>query len=155
MRSWKPLLLCCLCLAFAGNALAQMTVTNTQSLSFGKFVAGSGGTVTISPSGFRSATGSVELLNANGGSAAEFVVSDTDPLNASRSYTITLPADGTVTLTAGSGTMAANTFTSDPQDVGMLTAGSQTVRVGATLSVQAAQAPGAYSGTFSIIINYQ
>lgn len=148
------MLLCWMYLAGAGNAFAQLTATNTQSLSFGTFVAGSGGNVTLSPSGFRSAAGAVELLNANTGTAAELVVSDTDPLNADRAYTLTLPDNGTVTLTSGVGTMSVNSFTSEPANT-MLTGGTQTVRVGATLAVQSGQPPGAYSGTFSIIINYQ
>lgn len=155
MRFLKPLLLCLFFLGLARAAHAQPMVMNTQSLSFGKFVATSGGSVTIAPAGFRTATGGVEVLNANTGNPAEFVVSDNDPLNASQAYILTLPADGTVSLTNGIASMAVSNFTSDPADTGMLTAGSQTIRVGATLSVQPGQAPGAYSGTFSIIINYQ
>jgi len=69
-------------------------------------------------------------------------------------YAITLPA--TVTLTSGVNTMTATTFTSTPSATGALTAGTQTLNVGATLNVAAAQAAGTYvSGTpFSVTVNY-
>jgi hypothetical protein len=52
--------------------------------------------------------------------------------------------------------MTASTFTSTPGPIGTLTAGTQTLNVGATLNVAAAQPAGVYlSGTpFDVTVNY-
>lgn len=154
MAHSKLLLLCLLCLMGA-RASAALTVTSDQALSFGKFAAGTGGSVTITPAGSRTSTGGVSLLSDTAGHVAIFTVSDADPLRAVSSYTITLPANGSVELAGSSSAMAVNDFKSDPADTGVLTNGTQTIRVGATLVVQAGQAPDNYAGLFSIIIEYQ
>ncbi|WP_144007137.1 DUF4402 domain-containing protein, partial [Pelomonas sp. KK5] len=69
---------------------------------------------------------------------------------------ITLPADGTVLLSAGPATMALNGFTSSPSGSGVLSAGGTLLlSIGATLSVGLAQTPGSYSGSFNVSIDYQ
>lgn len=135
-------------------ASAQV-VANTRPLGFGKFVAQGGGSVTILPSGARSAAGSVLLIASGPGSSATFHISDAAPENADKAFIITLPANGSVTVDGPSGSMPLDDFTSDPADTGNLTAGSQTINVGATLTVAPNQAAGSYSGSFPIIINYQ
>ena len=51
--------------------------------------------------------------------------------------------------------MTATTFTSDPSGTGTLTGGTQTLNVGATLNVAAAQPAGTYvSGAFDVTVNY-
>lgn len=114
-------------------------------------MASSGGTVTVAPNGGRSKGGSV-LLVAQGtaATAAQFTVSGT----AGATYAITLPANDKVTLTDGSHIMAVNNFTSSPSGTGTLTGGSQTLLVGATLTVGNAQAPGAYTGSFAFTVAY-
>lgn len=129
-----------------------ISISNTQALGFGKFAAGSGGSVTVSPSGARSATGSVALLSSSGGAAAQFTVSG----DANFTYAISLPANGTVVLTKNGGqTMSVNNFSSSPSPAGQLSALSkQTVSVGATLSVGSNQATGAYTGSFTVMVDY-
>lgn len=134
---------------------AAIAIVNTQALAFGKFVAGSGGSVTVSPGGVRSASGGVVLVPSGPGAAAQFSVTG-DP---SVIYSITLPANGVVSLTSGGNSMALNNFTSTPSastpSTGLLSAGgSQTLSVGATLSVGSNQASGSYSGTFDVTVNY-
>lgn len=150
------LLLFALC-AGAGWASHQITVlpigiVNNRGLSFGKFAAAFGGAVTISPSGARSASGGVVLLSSGSGAAAQFTVSG-DP---NLTYDITLPANGSVALTAGPGqSMAVRDFTSSPSVTGQLGAGgSQTLNVGATLDVSSGQAPASYTGSFDVLVNY-
>lgn len=142
-----------LLLAASAAAPAQ-TLSNTGALSFGSFTAGAGGSVTVSPAGARSKSGSVILVNQGGSAAAaQFTVSGTS----NALYDITLPADGTVFLSDGAaGSMAVNGFTSSPSVSGMLSGGgTQTLTVGATLSVGNAQTPGSYSGSFNVTVNYQ
>jgi hypothetical protein len=125
---------------------------STQSLAFGSFVAVSGGSVTITanPPG-RGSSGTVVLLPSGTWSAASFSVTG-DP---SATYAITLPANGAVALTSGANTMAVNAFTSSPASTGQLGAGgSQTLGVGATLSVGNNQAAGSYSGSFVVTVEY-
>lgn len=130
---------------------AAIALGNTQALAFGKFVAGSGGTVTVSPAGGRSASGGVVLVPSGPGAAAQFVVSG----DANLSYAISLPGNGVVVLTSGANSMAVNNFTSSPSLTGTLGGGgSQTLFVGATLSVGGNQATGSYSGAFDVTVNY-
>jgi hypothetical protein len=130
---------------------AQTIGSSAQSLAYGMFAAGTGGTVTVSPSGRRSASGGVILLPSGSGSAALFSVTGTS----STTYAITWPADGVVSLTSGANTMAVNAFTSNPASTGQLSVGgSQTLSVGATLSVGGNQASGSYSGSFSVTVIY-
>ena len=137
----------------AYSRAADIAISNTQALAFGKFVAGSGGSVIINASGARSATGGVFLVPSGGGAVAQFSVTG----NPNAAYAITLPADGVVTLTiAGGGSaMAVNSFVSNPASAGTLGGGgAQTLKAGAALTVGAGQAAGNYSGTFEVIVVY-
>jgi hypothetical protein len=126
-------------------------VMNTQALSFGKFSAGTGGTITLNPSGTRNASGGVALLASDSGAPAQFIVSG-DP---SMTFAISLPADGTVALTSGTHNMSITAFLSSPSGIGQLSAGgTQTISVGATLNVGGNQSVGNYSGSFDVMVDY-
>lgn len=140
--------LAALCLSVP--VLAQ-TITATQGLSFGSFVAGSGGTIAISPQGTRTAGGDVTLMTvgqSSQGSAALFDLTGSP----NSTYTISLPSDNVVTLTGSQGgSMAISAFSSTPSGTGQLSsAGTQTIAVGATLAVSNDQIPGSYSGSFNV-----
>ncbi|MCJ7603738.1 MAG: DUF4402 domain-containing protein [Desulfobulbaceae bacterium] len=150
-RAWVPFALACALMAPSVSWAAAIEISNTQALAFGKFVAGSAGAVTVSAGGVRSAGGGVVLVPSGGGSVAQFSVSG-DP---NVIYDITLPADGIVSLTSGANSMALNTFTSSPNLTGTLSAGgTQSLSVGATLSVGGNQASGSYSGSFDVTVDY-
>lgn len=149
---WKILL--AVLLLGPGLAQAKQTLSSTRSLVFGRFVARTGGTVTVSPAGVRTSGGAVLLLSSTPGSAG-FSWSDNSPANANKTCLIGLPADGTVTLTSGANTMAVNGFTSTPSGTSLMSGGTLQISVGATLSVGANQPPGNYSGSFSVTIVYQ
>ena len=128
-------------------------LTNSQSLSFGRFAAGNGGSVTLSPAGARTPGGNVVLLTSGPGTSAQFSVTG----NVSAVYSITLPSDGTVFLTrSGAAPMAVNQFTSSPSGAGLVLSGTgqQPVSVGATLSVGAGATAGSYAGTFFVTVDY-
>lgn len=142
--------------AMAAASPAAAHLVPTQDLSFGAFAAGAGGTVTISPQGSRTATGDVTLLTsgqASQGTSASFDVSGT----ANATYQITLPADGTITLTGSNGgSMPVSSFASSPSGKGQLSSiGTQTLQVGATLGVGSSQTPGAYSGSFNVTVVFE
>ena len=134
--------------------VTPISITKTVDMNFGNVAVqvGTGGTVTLTPAGVRSATGGVTLPAVVGTvTAASFTVNG----QGTYTYAITLPATAT-TLTNGANNMTADTFTSTPSATGALTAGTQTLNVGANLNVAAAQAAGVYvSGTpFTVTVNY-
>lgn len=137
---------------WAAMAQQPLVIANSAALGFGRFAAGTGGSVTISTGGVRTAAGGVVLLSSAGGSPARFTLNG-EP---SAVYSIGLPADGSVVLTSGSGhTMAVQSFSSTPSGAGQLSpGGSQMISVGATLGVAAGQRVGSYSGSFQMILNY-
>lgn len=154
LRGAGALALAVSCIAYADHQIpvTALFLSNTRGLEFGAFAAGSGGSVVIAPAGTRSATGDVVLISSNTGAAAQFSISgDVD-----FTYSITLPADGTVTLSDGAGhSMNVNSFTSSPLLTGQLNpAGSQQLAVGATLNVGSNQPAGGYSGGFIVTVNY-
>lgn len=135
---------------FTANAriVTPISIVKVTDMNFGDVVPGAG-TVILTPAGGRSVTGSTNLGNTLGVSAATFTVSG----QGSATYSIALPVAATI---ASSGnTMNVGTFTSTPTPTGTLSAGgSQTLALGATLTVVAGQATGTYSGPFSVSVNY-
>ncbi|MFL6672229.1 MAG: DUF4402 domain-containing protein [Massilia sp.] len=139
----------------AGFAHAKQTFTTTRSLVFGRFVAGTGGTIVLTPAGARTRTGGVALVPSTV-SSASFSYNDNAANKASAAVIISLPPDGNVTLTSAGGSMALTAFTSNPAPgAGVLSGGSLTFTVGATLNVGANQPTGSYTGSLPITIQYQ
>lgn len=138
----------------SGPAGAAKSISNTGNMAFGRFAAGSGGTITVGVSGLRTRSGGVVLLTSPV-APASFTIGDHNQGNDNKVYILTLPSNGQVALAAGASRMALNNFTSDYQGNGLLAPGAQTVKVGATLSVAPGQRPASYSGTFQVILEYQ
>jgi hypothetical protein len=139
----------------SSTVVTPITITKSADLAFGKFAAGTGGTVTVSTSGARSVTGAVTGMSSTTTAAKFDVAGETGA-----TYSITL--SGTTVLTSGSDTMAfaaisdltgANS-TSGTVPSGTLTAGTQSIYVGGTLTVGSAQAPGTYTGTVIASVDY-
>ncbi len=164
----KILAIAIVALGFATTSFAQVTATATASgtivtpiaidnagdLNFGNVaVSATAGTVILAPAGTRTITGGVTLPVVPGTvTAAQFDVTGTPDYT----YAITLPSTAT-TVTSGGNSMSVDAFTSMPNVTGVLDgAGKQTISVGATLNVGAAQAAGIYtSGTpFDVTVNY-
>jgi hypothetical protein len=140
----------------SATIVTPITISKTADLHFGNVAvsASNNGTVILAPAGTRTSTGGVTLpATAGTPAAAAFTVSG----EANYTYAITLPT-GNITLVNPSNVqMDAGTFTSSPALTGTLSAaGSQTLTVGATLEVDAAQAPGTYTTTtnFDVTVNY-
>lgn len=155
MKPYLPKLLALAALAALAAPASwalEMAIQNNQELSFGSFVAGSGGSVTVSTSGARSASGGVLLIPSSAGAAAQFTVSG----DANATYTIQLPGNDFVKLSGPGGDMFINEFTGSPSGAaGQLSAGgSQSLSVGGTLSIASGQSPGEYSGSFSVTVDY-
>ncbi len=132
-----------------GNAVIAVPIgiSATNDMEFGSVIASAAaGTVVISTANARSVTGGVTEL---GGleEAATFAVSG-EP---SASYTISFSSGDTLT---GTGTpMAIGSFTNTSTGV-LDGSGDEAVSVGATLSVAASQTAGAYTGSFTVTVDY-
>lgn len=142
-------------LIMVATPVTAQTVQNTGGLEFGKIAAGAGGaSVTISPTGTRSAIGAI-LITGGTIQAATFAVTGT-PL---AGYEVTF---GTQTPLAGpNSSMALTGFTTSLPLVndmyqGTLDGnGTASFLVGATIAVGASQMPGLYAnGSIPITVNY-
>lgn len=136
------------------TVITPIAIAASTNLRFGSFsTSASGQTVTINAA-TDARTNSGTLLVTSTSGAASFAVTGDGTL----SYGITLPADGVVTIVTGGSTapetMAVSSFTSSPATTGTLTAGAQTLKVGATLTTVASQVAGAYTGTFNVTVAY-
>lgn len=133
----------------------SLSLSNTRSLDFGRFVAGSGGTITISPIGARSRTGGVILMNSAGAGQASFSLQTSNDGSADKAVMVSLPVNGEVSLTNGQHSMPVQNFVNGSGDLMPLSAGNATLEIGATLRVAPNQPPGRYTGTFRLTVNYQ
>lgn len=162
------LLIAIVMIAFTTNAVAQstanatasttatvikpITITKTVDMNFGNLVSTvAGGAIVLPTSGARTGDAAILLGTQNGTvTAASFTVTgETD-----FTYAITLPAapfDVSNTDTTPA-TMAVGTFVSLPSATGTLTAGTQTLLVGATITLGAAQASGAYTNAAGLAV---
>lgn len=165
----KPILAAILLAGFTTATFAQETATATATativtpisisktvdMNFGNVAVqtATGGTVLLTPGGSRTSTSGVTLPTAAGTvTAATFTVSGVGTYT----YSITLPSTA-LTITSSSNTMTVTDFISSPSPIGTLAAGgTQTLTVGATLNVAAAQPAGVYvSATpFNVTVNY-
>lgn len=133
----------------------QIVLSTARGLDFGRFVAATGGTVVLSPTGVRSRTGGVVLLNSPSVGQASFNVGRSSNGGAGKGVIISLPANGSVRLSSGANSMALNSFVSNPATLVSVPNGGTTLAVGATLSVAPNQPPGNYTGSFPITVNFQ
>jgi hypothetical protein len=137
----------------AATIVTPITIANAGNMNFGNVAVQSttGGTVILTSAGVRSTggDGGVTLPSTTGTvSAAKFTVTGASGY----SYTVTLP--GSAIVKSGANQMTVDTFTSD--HTGIITGGTVTLSVGATLHVTADQPAGSYATTenFNVIVNY-
>lgn len=138
-----------------GASTAQLSITTTRSLNFGRFVAGSGGTLTVAPGGARSRSGGVVLMNSAGAGSAGFSLAALNGSGESMSVVLSLPGDDEVFLTNGMSSMPVRNFVSGAGMLLTLAPAGALLDVGATLGVGPNQAAGSYSGSFQLTVNYQ
>ena len=154
-------------IAFTVNTFGQTTADGTSTatviaplglaagadLAFGNITEyGGGGTITVAAaSTTTSATGTDAQSMGGTVTAGSFTVTG----QTGEVYSITLPVDGTVTLSSaatGAVAMPVKTFTSD---ISQGTIGTNdTFYVGATLEVGADQTAGAYTGSYTVTVQY-
>lgn len=135
----------------------SLNISATQSLNFGAFTAGPGGTVVVhplSPTNYNGVTqipggpapqpGSVLLTGLNANATLDITV--TDP-------TITVANTAAQTMVVNGFQIATDTGGAARSDL-TLTNAAMPVPIGATLTIPAAQPSGDYTGTFTVQANY-
>lgn len=142
------------------TVVTPLTISSAGALGFGTFSAGSAaGTVVVSPTSVRSATGGVTLVATTGGTASAVTLAGTG----GTAFTLNLPTS-TINLTGPGTAMTLSSFTTSLTGTGLggsgvggsiPSSGTLSFAVAATLNVNANQTPGSYSGTFPITITYQ
>ncbi len=155
--------------AFAGTTPGGSEVTIVRPLSFviddnldfGTVVRGTtAGTVTVTPTGTRTQTGGVTLANGGGHKPASFAGQGTF----TQRVEISLGANS-ILLNGPGAPMRVRDFVIGSTPTAVLTTAPLSFRIaalngvfsfpiGATLEVAANQAPGVYSGNWSITLNY-
>ena len=135
--------------------VAPIAIVQVEDMNFGNAaVTDEAGTVILATDGSRTVTDGVTLPATEGTvTAAQFTVTGEEDYT----YDITLPASHIITRVAGAETMTVDAFTSDPTVLaGVLTLGTETVNVGATLNVSASQVAGTYTNAtgFEVTVNY-
>jgi hypothetical protein len=142
----------------SATVIAPVAINKSTDLSFGSFAAGAGGSVTVSTSGVRVAYNAILSAANSLPTAAQFEVSG-DPaatfdISVVASTTLDDGAGHSMAMVTCSDLTGANT-TSGNVAAGTLSAGgSQSLFVGGTLSVAAAQMPGFYSGSIAVTVEY-
>ncbi len=144
--------------------VSQLSFFKVDDLVFGRIAAGNtAGTVVLSPSGVRTKTGGVLLAAGLPAQPAAFAGKGSFNQQVSISVNAT---SRTLTRVGGTETMTMDTFVIGSTPTAVLstaplafrianTSGIFQFPVGATLRVGARQAPGTYTGTFSLTLNYQ
>jgi len=134
--------------------VTPILITKATDMNFGNVASGASvGTVVLTPASARSTTGGVSATTAMGGtiSAAAFTVTG----QGSYTYAISLPV-AAITLAGTTAGVTVGTFVSTPSGTGTLTAGTQTLQVGATLNLPVSVAAGSYTNAagLSVTVNY-
>lgn len=129
--------------------VAPIAVTaGTNSLQFGLVGNTAAHVVTVSTADARSSTVPAQLVAGTTPTAADFNVTG----SGAATYTITLPAS--VNLAGPGADLIVNNFTHDAGATPALAAGLASFNVGADLTIPNAHPAGAYSGTFTVTVNY-
>ena len=134
----------------SANVITPLAISEVNGMDFGDVSVGAaGGTVVLDATGGRTVTGDAEAVT--GGTQAAGVYNVTGM--GTKAYSISDP--GSVIISSAGNNMTVNTFTHDAGPTPALTGGADTFNVGATLNINPSQPPGAYSGTYTLTVNYQ
>ncbi len=144
--------------------VAQLSFFKVDDINFGKIIAGTtAGTVTVAPTGARTATGGARLASDSTVRAARFAGKG----SANQNVGILVTSNtSTVTRIGGTEKMTFDTFVIGSSPTATLSTTPTTFRIssstgiftfpiGATLRVNANQVPGNYAGSFTVTLEYQ
>jgi Mat/Ecp fimbriae major subunit len=132
--------------------ISAIAIANTSGLNFGNIApSASGGDVVVDTADTRASCTGGQFCNGTVSSAAFNVTG-----SAGYTYIITLPASiQTLTRVSGTETVSLSSFTHSISGTPTLSAaGTNSFKVGGTLTVGAGQAAGIYVGSFSVGVDY-
>lgn len=137
----------------SAEIVVPIKISKTVDLNFGSIIGGSNpGSLILAPDGTRTANG-IEISNSSPGdvNAAEAIIS-----HGNNNYSITLPSTFSLFNSVNpSQTMVIDQFTvvPTPSSEGN---GSDILKIGATLNLEANQTPGSYSNSagFNVTVSY-
>ena len=127
-----------------------LTLTAVDALSFGTVLAfGRNGSVTVTPGGTTSVS---NAFSSAPGAPGTFTLTGVP----SAPYSVSLPADGSVTVSNGTESMTLRNFTrtGGSSQLFLDAAGDANFSVGATLNVGSRQPQGTYTGTYNVTVDY-
>jgi hypothetical protein len=141
--------------ASQATVVAPAAMTNTGEMRFGQFVQPSGaGTLTLTPAGAMSGTGAVsgnQLIAQTGGGPQPGTFAITSNLN--QAFTVYGPIS--TTITNGGASMTISNLTGTLTQTGANATNSfYTLNVGGRLNVNANQAVGTYTGSYTLTTIY-
>ena len=140
------------------TVIVPIAIVKAADMSFGKFARGAGGTVTVSTSGARTASGTILSTNGSTPAAARFNVtgeaSATYGITHTGSTDLTNGASDTMALAKFSDLTAAGATSGNPATGALDGTGAQSIYVGGTLTVAANQPIGVYTGTVTVAVEY-
>jgi hypothetical protein len=135
----------------SAQIIQPLVITKVADLAFGNIAAGTtSGTVVIDTDGNRMGDGGITLITAGSVSnAANFSITGYPDAT----FTIELPTS--ILIASSDNQMTVDNFVSSLGETSSLDAmGESMLNVGATLNVEANQAPGLYEGTFDVTVAY-
>ena len=126
------------------NIVAPITITNTSDLQFGDIVAAAG-TVTIAADGTPGGT-----LSSTGTQSA-----GTFDITGEGTKTFSIAIATVSNLTDGTDTIPLSAYTNtEGGATGTLVGGALTLGVGATITLTGTEGAGAYTGSYSVTVDY-
>jgi hypothetical protein len=130
------------------NILAPLTLSADNSLHFGDIAVNGAGTVVVAADG-SGASCSANLICTGGDSPADFTVTG------SAGETVGIAYSNVVALSGPGANMTLSGLNADSGATLGLGAGTANFSVGGTLTVNAGQVAGYYSGSFDVTVEYQ
>ncbi len=128
--------------------ITPVTIAKTDDLNFGGIAAGNAAaSITIGTSGTFNCGSGVTCYGSHG--PAKFKV------NGTAGQSVSVIFDSTMILTASGGRQMSARLTGSADTLNLSPSGDGAISIGGTLQVGANQGDGAYSGTFSISVDYQ
>ena len=143
----------------SSTVIVPIAITAPVALSFGRFAHGTGGSVTISNSGVRTASGVILSSSSGVQTAARFdVTGDGSSTYAITHSGVTVLSDSATTpntmALAKTSDLTGSNVTTGNVSTGTLSSGAQSIYIGGTLTVGASQVAGTYTGAVTVTVEY-
>lgn len=151
--SWQTLIFAQATANFTASVtiIEPVSIVNEANMNFASISARSGGKVVLSPDDERYSTGGLTLEEAQGVSAAKFLIKGEEGMTVA----ISLPKDH-YQLSNGEENISLHSFTSNMPASFQLGRDSVPLKVGATIEIEGTRTPGVYrSGhSMAVTVNY-